>query len=364
MIPFWFIFSFIVFFSLTFPSFSKYKDNTLDIYFFSIFSGIILIVFAGFRFASNDYNGYVEIYNNIPDFFNLNQKWFIDNNLNVEIGFIYFCSILKLITSNPLILFIAVSTISVTLNFWTINKLSPYIFLSILLYYVYNYLLKETIQIRQGLTSALLMTSFLYYNNRIKSLILILFAITVQSTAAIALPFLLLNKILFKKNITYYYILAFVFLLSIIYSGRNAFEYIMNVMSLPPSLTVYFGWEEFDYNLGYINPILIKQIIISVLLIKNRNELIIKFPHFLMMFNFYIISTLWYMYFNDFAIIAGRISNLLSIGEVILIPMLISISNKNIRNYIYIAIILYSTVILILNLNSGKIFPYQSIFTI
>jgi hypothetical protein len=207
------------------------------------------------------------------------------------------------------------------------------------------------------------MSSFLYYNNRFKSIILILFATSIQSTAAIALPFLFLNKIVFKKNTTYYYILAFVFLLSIIYSGRNAFEYVMNMMSLPPSITVYFGWEEFDYNLGYINPILIKQIIVSVLLIKNRHALINKFPHFIMMFNYYMFSTLWYMYFNDFAIIAGRISNLLSIGEVILFPMLISISNKNIRSYIYITIILYSTVILMLNLNSGKIFPYQSVFT-
>ncbi len=361
MISFWVLFIYLFLLSLFLPINLSFS-TTGGIRLFVVLTLIVLIFFAGFRKYSNDYSSYVDIYNSIPNLFNLTIDSAFNSNLNVEIGFIYFCSFLKLFSNNPVLLFFSVASISISLNILTVHKISPYIFLSILLYYVYNYLLKETIQIRQGLASAFLMASFLYYNNRMKSLFLILIAISVQSTAAVALPFLFIKRSVFKNDSTYYCAFGFVILLTAIFSGRNFIEYLMEIMSLPPSLTVYYGWDEYDYDLGFLNPILAKQVIFSILLIKNRFILIEKYPNFLLMFNFYLFSTLWYIYFNDFAIIAGRISNLFSIGEVILIPMLISISRNHIRSYFYFGFILYSSVILMLNLNSGKIFPYYSIF--
>lgn len=361
MTPFWILFLIIVFFAIIFPSYSQQKERYLNISFYSFVLGACLVFFAGLRFESNDYQGYVEIYESIPPVYKLNGQWFENNFLNVEIGFIYFCSILKLFSGEPILLFFVVALISISLNFIAIKKMSPYFFISILLYYVYNFLLKDTIQIRQGLASALVMNSFVFHKSRIKSILLVILAISIQSTSIVALPLVLLSEHTFNKAKKYYFILGLTFLISTIFSGRQAFEFLMSVMQLPASVSVYFGWEEFDYKLGYLNPILIKQLIISVILIKFREQLIAKYSSFKMMFNFYFFSTLWYIYFNDFAIIAGRISNLLSIGEVVLIPMLLSVISTNKRLYIYLILIFYSMAILTLNLNSGKIFPYKFI---
>jgi amylovoran biosynthesis protein AmsC len=361
MVPFWILFSFIAFFSVVFPSYSTQRVRYLNISFYSFIVGACLVLFAGLRFESNDYQGYVDIYNAIPPIYKLNSQWFENNFLNVEIGFIYFCSILKLFSGDPILLFFVVALISITLNFVAIKKLSPYVFISILLYYVYNFLLKDTIQIRQGLASALVMNSFVFHKSRIKSILLVILAISIQSTSIVALPLIFLSDHTFNKAKKYYFILGLTFFISIIFSGRQAFEFLMSIMQLPASVSVYFGWEEFDYKLGYLNPILIKQLVITVILIKFREQLIDKYSSFTLIFNFYFFSTIWYIYFNDFAIIAGRISNLLSIGEVVLIPMLLSVISNNKRLYIYLILILYSMAVLTLNLNTGKIFPYKLI---
>lgn len=365
MIPFWLLFFFLVTLTLVFPNFSqKNKIFNINAYLFVFFSISILVFFAGFRYGSNDYSGYVDIYKEIPKINNLDKAWFENNFLNVEIGFIYFSGILKLFSENSFILFFFVALISVGLNIWAIKRISPYVYLSILLYFVYNFLLKDTIQIRQGLASSFVLASFIYHSNRKRSIILLLGAISFQATAIVALLLMFFSRLKFKSNKSYYLIIGSTFCMSVFFSGRRLFEFLMTILDLPLSLTVYFGWDEFDYNLGFFSPILVKQLIILYFLILYRYTLEQKFESFLILFNYYFFSTLWYIYFIDFAIVAGRISNLLSIGEIILVPMLISIFSRPTRNTLYILAIIYSALVLFLNLSSGKIFPYQTIFNL
>ena len=362
MIIYWIVFFVLAFVCVLFPNFTKNKDYNINFYLFTVVVLVLLTLFAGLRLNSNDYDGYVKIYYSIPSLNEISKHWIDSQTLNVEIGFIILCSFLKLFSSNPILLFLVSAALSVGLNVVTIRKISPYIFLSILIYFVYNFLLKETIQIRQGIASALVMYSFLFYKNRFKSILIILFACMIQSTAWIALMVMFFSRVKFKSISSYYKIIGVTFAAAFIFSGRHLFEFLLGVMNLPPSLTAYFGWEEFDYNLGFFNPVLIKQIIICFLLIVNKEKLSKKFTHFVVIFNYYFISTLWYIYFNDFAIIAGRIANLLSVGEVVLIPMLLFISSPRYKLITFVIIIIYCALVLFLNLKSGKIFPYQTVF--
>lgn len=362
MFVYWIFFTILTSFCLLFPSFTKEKDYNITLYLFIVFTLSILVLFAGLRFGSNDYLGYVQIYNNIPPLHELSSNWLNSQDLNVEIGFIFFCSFLKMFSSNSILLFLTVASVSVGLNIVAIRKLSPYIFLSILIYFVYNFLLKETIQIRQGLASALIMFSFLFSKNRLKASLIILIACLIQSTAWIALIVLFFSRLNFKETKTYYYIISATFISAIIFSGRHLFEFLLRIMSLPAGLTAYFGWEEYDYDLGFLSPVLIKQLLICVILLINKAELQKRFPPFIVIFNYYFVSTLWYIYFNDFAIIAGRISNLLSVGEVVLIPMLLSVLPRKHKLTAFAIIIVYCALLLFLNLQGGKIFPYQTIF--
>lgn len=357
MFAYWTIFTFIVLISfLVFFRLSK----IVKFYFFS-FLVIVLILFSGLRTESNDYDGYREIFNQVPTLFNLSINWFISKSVNVEYGFIILSSFVKIFSNNIVLFMLIVSTLSLFLNSYVIWKTSPYVFLSLLLYFSHNFILKETIQIRQGLASAIILYAFYKHINKRLVNFLIILAGSIQASA-----FLVFIPIYFsyKKLSNKVYLLTFVFFLvfTFLYSGRHLFEGVLNLFGLPSSISGYLGWEEHDFKIGFFSPILIKQLFIFLILLYNRNKLQERYSHFNILLNFYFFSSIWYIYFNDFAIIAGRVSNLFSIGEVLLIPMVISICASRYRFYLYFSVIILAAVTLYLDLSSGLVFEYKNVF--
>ncbi len=357
MFAYWLFFIIICFFALL-VIFKISKFETFLIFILAIFS---LILFCGLRTESNDYDGYREIFSQVPSMVDLSYEWIISKSVNVEYGFIILSSFIKLFSNNVVCLMLVVASMSIILNSYVIWKLSPYVFLSLLLYFSHNFILKETIQIRQGLASAIILYGFYKQNNKLLVFLLVMVAGSIQSSA-----YLVFIPLYFAyKNITnnqYYMILITVIILTVIFSGRHLFESILNLFGLPDSISGYLGWEEHDFKLGFFSPILIKQILIFSVLLYFRNQLKDKFRYFNFIFNFYFFSTLWYIYFNDFAIIAGRVSNLFSVGEIILIPMLITILLPRQRIYLYLSIIGLGAITLFFDLNSGSVFEYKNIF--
>jgi hypothetical protein len=363
MVFYWLIYFYLVFIGLIFPTQQQNGDRIfkLNYFFFVIVLYFTLVFFAGFRTESNDYSGYEEIYNTIPPLNKLTLQWILNKDINVEYGYIYLNSFLKLFSNNVVFLMLFVASISVGLNVYVIKKLSPYVFLSIILYFVHNFIVKDTIQIRQGLASALIFFGLYNYNRRIVFCLLILIAGSIQSTAYICfLPLLLSNFHFTKKQLIT--TLLIVLLLSILFSGRQLLDKVLQFVNLPDSVMYYFGWDIYDFKLGLLSPVLIKQTCFFLVMLKYKEELNEKFEHFNIMFNFYFFSIIWYIYFNDFAIIAGRVTNLLSVGEIILIPMLISILSKKNKLNVYMLLIVYAGLILYMNLRSDNVFPYNNIF--
>ena len=357
---YWILYILLALFCFLHPTLESDKNMRMSNYLSLFFIILVLILFAGLRYGSTDYESYALIYDQIPSLLHLYNKWDQLDTLHVETGFIVFSSILKIFSGKVVFLMLVMSLMAVSINFVAILKLSPYIYLSILLYFVYNFLLKENIQIRQGVASAIILLSFAYYKKPWIFLLLIFLAGFFQSTAYICLLPWAFSYFKFSK-VKYVGLLMVTFLAAIVFSGRHLFEYALNLMSLPTNVTAYFGWDEFDYKLGFFNPVLLKQLFICVLLINFREKLVAKFQAFHMIFSFYFISCLWYIYFNDFAIIAGRISNLLSVGEIILVPMLLSVLSIKFRIPFYFATIILAGLLLFLNLQTGMILPYRNV---
>lgn len=357
MFAYWLFFSIIGFFSLL----VIFKINKFETFSLFIFAVLFLILFCGLRTESNDYDGYKEIFSHVPSFLDLNYEWLISKSVNVEYGFIILSSFIKLFSSNVVYLMLVVAALAIFLNSYVIWKLSPYVFLSLLLYFSHNFILKETIQIRQGLASAIILYAFYKHNNQSLVVLLIMLAGSIQSSAYLTfIPLYFAYKNITNKQ--YYLILIIFIFLTFSFSGRHLFESILNLFGLPDSISGYLGWEEHDFKIGFLSPILFKQILIFSVLLYFRSQLTEKYLHFNFFFNFYFFSTIWYIYFNDFAIVAGRVSNLFSVGEIILIPMLISVILPRHRIYFYFSIIVLGAITLFLDLNSGSVFEYKNIF--
>lgn len=357
MFAYWLFFTIIGLFSIL----VIFKINKFETFSLFILAILFLILFCGLRTESNDYDGYKEIFSQVPSFADLNYEWLINKSINVEYGFIILSSFIKFFSSNVVYLMLVVATLSIFLNSYVIWKVSPYVFLSLLLYFSHNFILKETIQIRQGLASAIILYAFYKHNNKLLVVLLVLLAGSIQSSAYLTLiPLYFAYKKITNKQ--FYLIFVIFIFLTFIYSGRHLFESVLNLFGLPESISGYLGWEEHDFKIGFFSPILIKQILIFSVLLYFRNQLKDKYLHFNFFYNFYFFSTLWYIYFNDFAIVAGRVSNLFSVGEIILIPMLITVVLPRQRIYLYFSMIVLGAITLFLDLKSGSVFEYKNLF--
>ncbi|WP_083852688.1 EpsG family protein [Pedobacter arcticus] len=361
MIAYWFIFSVIALYCLLFPS----QDKTVSkpsFHLIIIMVLIILVFFAGLRTESNDYGGYQKIYERIPSLTSLTLSYFLNNNLPMEKAFIFLMSFLKLFSGNVVLLMLVVAGFSVCLNIRVIEKLSPYIFLSILLYYCHNFLLKETVQIRQGLASALVFSTFLFFNKTIRRSLVIILAGFIQSSAFAAFIPYFLTKIINKTSTkTLTLIILFTFILNTVFSGKDVATLLLSSIGLPAAISGYVGYDLYDYSLGFLSPIFIKMLLIFTLLLMYREKLLEKYNFFPILFSFYYCAILWFIYFNDFAIVAARISNLFSLGEVLFVPMLIATGSEKYKYYFYFAAIAFTFFNLFLNLRTDMVFPYKNI---
>ncbi|HFM1233944.1 TPA: O75 family O-antigen polymerase, partial [Escherichia coli] len=88
---------------------------------------------------------------------------------------------------------------------------------------------------------------------------------------------------------------------------------------LPTAISNYVGWEEYDYRVSiFTNPVFIKGVFLIVLMHKYvlsdiKNEKII------VLYNLYVLGVLAMVALSGMAILSGRLSSFLTLGESILI---------------------------------------------
>ena len=148
------------------------KEGRLFLYILIVF---VLIIFAGFRSDDPDYWNYSASFEEICR----NHRPRI-----ADPGFNLLLQVIATFSHAPVFMFFSVAAIAVSLNAISIYRYTPYFFAAILLYFGHNFCLKEMIQIRVGLASAICIFSFYYLmNRRMKTFWVLLFcAVTVSYT--------------------------------------------------------------------------------------------------------------------------------------------------------------------------------------
>lgn len=216
--------------------------------------------------------------------------------------------------------------------------------LSCIIYFSHPYLNKEMIQIRAGLASAIILLSIMMRVNgkNYLSLVYVFIASLFHSSALVALiPYSLSLIVKPEKQVKLCLILVCLSILFYILGGFDITISILDSFGLVPyRVNNYLAWTEYNYDLGLLNPNTLKQLFLLFLLIyffngDKRQAIWICY---------FSVSVCWLISFSSMAIIAARVASIISVAEIIAIPMLAHSLTRGRKSMCLILLFLYASV--------------------
>ncbi len=321
------------------------------IYFFLT---ILIILFSGLRAqgVGADDISYVEQFSRVHSYFSPFDGKFsysLDDE-NMEVGYVALSALVKYFTDDYTYLFLLVAAISVGINAYNYYQYSAYPLLVLLLYFAHPFLHKDMNAIRSAIAAAILLFSIkqLYFKNDKKVFLIILLAslFHISSLAAFFPYFLYKINFFSKRNILIGLIASTV--IGFFGAGHIILNNLPDMGLLTQKLSYYLAWEIYNYSLGLFDLVNIKNIIILTLALFFWGRMESKVPYFNVLIAFYASAVFFRIIFNDFALVAGRVSSVIGITEVILLASFVScFKNKAIAS---IPIIFYASLMLVMNL--------------
>lgn len=357
MIPYFFIFSYISVLSLT--PFVKQTRKFKPLFF--VFCYFVLFLFAGLRHQSvgMDNMTYIEKFLDVPDlsYWLSGQFSYSFKSVFMEPGYVIYVAFIRMFTDDYLYLFGGVAFLSVSFSVHNYYRYSPYIFLTLLLFFVHTYLYRDLNQIRAAVACAL----GLYLIRTIgkKEYIKTLLVITVASLFHMGALAYIIVYVLSFFNITKKKLLA---MLSISFAG-GVIGVTSIMLAVMPNLG-YVSMKVMNYSTSqYAEPVglfdltNIKNLFISISLLFFWNRLHYKVKYFEIMMLFLISGTSWRILFSDFGILAARVATFFSIVEVVLVPVIILAFKQKLLPTIIVVFYAFLTLYLNLFIKDGR-FPY------
>ncbi|WP_232012348.1 EpsG family protein [Cedecea lapagei] len=305
---------------------------------------IVLFIFCALRGADvdRDYQSYVNIYGYIVNGY----------HYAIEPTFYLITYISELLTSSPVFIFIIYAALAISFKYLFIKEWSPYLLLSVLVYFSSIFLLHDMTQIRIGVASSIGFFSLKYIieNNYRKYYLWILVAILFHFSMVVFIFIPLLNS----KRLTTNFKLGYLSLLLFLYV-----LYTFKIDMLTPLQYVTIGGVQEKYNMykaqietdnASVNVFSVTQIlhILIVFLTLSFSRYFEKDKKMILIFKLYALSPLCLIAFSAIPGFSIRLSELFSISEIVFLPMLATqFKHKGLVYFIIIAISLF---LLLLNL--------------
>lgn len=348
MAPYYILFSFLAFLSLGESLSIKRKQRI----FLLLGVWLLLTLFAGLRYNNADWNTYYDFYKEIAEG---------TGKGTADIGFNWICCLLSFISKDPILMFVSVAGAAVALNLNSFKKYSPFFLICVLYYFVHLYVLKEMIQIRGGLASAICLYSIRFLTDRKYKYFWLLWIIALSIHFSVIVWGLV--------GIMYKYqplarALKLMLLISFIVGLVCPLGQFVKLVAagIDDRLGAYiaYGDNEYASTLGILTNInAIKGLIVSLVLLYVYNKMENISRYFTSLLYAYVIGVCWLMVFNDFAIIGGRMSGILLCVEPVLISFFISLLSIRSKWIFVVMLIAVTYSMLLLNMNPDKISPYQ-----
>ena len=351
MLPYYAIFTFLAFLSLAESQSVKRKQRSL------LLSGVwlLLTLFAGLRYNNADWNSYFDFYKNIANG---------SGEGSADIGFNLICLFLSIFSNSPILMFVVVAGTSVALNLNSFKKYSPFFLICVLYYFVHLYVLKEMIQIRGGLASAICLYSIRFlFNRKYKSFWLFwLLALSIHFSVIVWALVGLVYK--YQPSLkTLKWTLFICFAVGLICPLGQFIKLLAVGVDARLGAYIAYGDSEYAAALGIFTKInAIKSLIVGIILLYFHDKMKNISPYFSPLLYAYILGVCWLMLFNDFAIIGGRMSGVLLCVEPVLVSYLTILLSKRTKWFFVSILIVVTYTMLSLNVSPDKISPYQFYF--
>lgn len=289
--------------------------------------GVLLILFAGFRGLNVDfdYKAYLEIYNNKTDtlhtLFSSPSQFF--RKLEYEPSILLIFSTIKTIFKDGFqIAIFLFALLSVSLKMKAIPKMTEFLPYSLILYFSSIYLLQDFTQIRAAVASGFMLLSIPHIVNRDlkKFLLYVALAVIFHYSAIVLAPLYFLNTKHINK-LLYVVLIGVAITLAVL--KFTPFDFILkyNLGIYTEKINNYIigqQWEKREINI--FNFSILLQIVIAVFFLffaektNNKYAVILTKIYSLGIVVFYLSSSA--------PVIAFRLSDLLGMVQIILIPFI------------------------------------------
>lgn len=283
--------------------------------------GVALFLIAGFRAegVDHDYEGYIEYYNDVlyRDF------------VNVEPAFIWLTQLVTNLGDNSLYLFVIYAALGVALKVVGIYRLTRFPLAAMLIYYSGFFLLWEMTQIRAAVAGGILLVSIRHIKERNLGwfLVLCLLAAMFHYSALVFLPLYFLKSD--RINVLLYCsLIPAATALNV--AGLNLVE----VASFAPvqlielKINSYSAYADADVNRTF-NAVYLARCALAFLLLVNHRFLSKRNEYFPLLIKVYFVALFLHVALASIPGIASRLSELLLVVEVILIPTLFDFFHKD-----------------------------------
>lgn len=280
------------------------------IYKFLFFLIIVMMIFiAGTRYyVGSDYNLYLDLYNRI-----LEGSY----SGNVELVYVVFC---KMFRCFPVVLF-AFAIIAISSKAIFIKKLSPFPFVSLLIYFSYVFISFDMGRMRQGAALGILCFGFFSIKERnfFKFLIVIALAFLIQKTSIVFLPVYFLPKLKIRKYL-YLLIVIGLFAIGMLKLDLLVVKMLEDFNILDEKYSLYFNDNRYVYFSFSITNLRRLVLLILFLFLNIDKHEDFEYRMFL---NTYFVGCCIYYFFRQFPTLAERVSMYYCFSEIILIAYLL-----------------------------------------
>jgi hypothetical protein len=272
---------------------------------------VLLALIAGFSGSiSKDHDNYIAAYDQV-----------VSGIYITDISFVLITRIIDLLFHNSRFMFLTYAILGVVLKIAGIKRLTELWFYSILVYFSLFYFLHEMTQIRAGVAAAFVLLSIPYIQERnlFKFLICAGIAIFFHFSAFALLPFYFLKNE--KVELWYYFLIPIGYILYFANANMALVAKIINVDIITLRYSQIKGMIAQPINI--FNVVMISRYLFSAILLWKWKYLKEKNQYAVLLIKFYILSCFLFIALADVPVVAFRVSELIAIVEIIVIPFLI-----------------------------------------
>jgi hypothetical protein len=318
------------------------------------------------RYDSVDYFSYMNIYSRITGFATIRDYYYSTGGF-VEPGFALLIIIENRIFGNFYIFIIIFSLINCLIKYYIIKEMSPFLILSILLYFSDVYFWTDIGQIRNGMASALVLYSVFYaYKRKPFSFIFVILAATSIHYFAIIGVFIYLIPLIKRPQTFLWVSMMLVILINGLGLGALLFKAVAESQFIFVSsrLLGYINHPVYLKNNGLFRGIFIEYLFLSSFMLFFYKNLVKKLPINKVLIPMFILGFSFMLIMRDLDIFVDRIKGMLCVpSSIIIISSFILVFKKQERVFPIMAILAYCVMWFALNLKSTLFIdgPYESI---